>query len=413
MSGPKTTSYTVSANELVTQRAIAEAWTRIREMETRIEAIATDVKAAKTKYAGENLAVEIHVPAQPPNGSSLAALESHLARLRGVCHQAQSDLNAAVGQIKTRKMLALLGKEMSSDPETAAEVLKRAMTARAERSAATAAQQAAMEKKQRADTVARSMGRLCADVDGTARAGLDRLCGEIMQSDSAQRSQVLQSELRFQVQSINDQSKALRLEADEASKLIVQLRGLESPDVRSLVAELGRVERRESRMTDSLRRRTDHAYQAAKAAADRQYAATVTAQVLSDLGYEVEGGLATLFVAGGTVHFHKPDWDDYWVRLRVDPARDQINFNVVRAVDGEDKPTREAEVRDKEMEEKWCTQFQQVLDALHQRGVASNVLRRERPGEFPVQVVRDGKLAAKRRRGHVSVARTAQRNAPH
>lgn len=53
------------------------------------------------------------------------------------------------------------------------------------------------------------------------------------------------------------------------------------------------------------------------AEADRQ-AAIVLEQSLRDLGYAIE---ETLFVEGGVAHFQRPEWGDYFVRLRVDPQR--------------------------------------------------------------------------------------------
>ena len=72
------------------------------------------------------------------------------------------------------------------------------------------------------------------------------------------------------------------------------------------------------------------------AAADRERqeqaaAALVLQESLRDLGYDVDDIEATLFVDGGTVHFRREGWDNYFVRLRVDPRERTVNFNVVRA----------------------------------------------------------------------------------
>lgn len=117
--------------------------------------------------------------------------------------------------------------------------------------------------------------------------------------------------------------------------------------------------------------------------------ALVLEQSLKDLGYQVEDVADTLFVDGGVVHFRKPGWNNYLVRMRVDPKNASTNFNVIKAVESE---TNERSVLDHLAEDRWCTEFPALLKALDARGLHLNVTRRLEAGELPVQMVLKDKL---------------------
>lgn len=125
---------------------------------------------------------------------------------------------------------------------------------------------------------------------------------------------------------------------------------------------------------------------------DRQLAEAQTLileQSLKDLGYQVETMTDTLFVEGGMVHFRKPGWQDHMVRMRVDAKNNSANFNVIRAVEGQQNETT---VLDHIAEDRWCAEFPALLQALALRGMHLNVTRRLEAGEVPVQLVQKDKL---------------------
>lgn len=117
--------------------------------------------------------------------------------------------------------------------------------------------------------------------------------------------------------------------------------------------------------------------------------ATIVEQSLKDLGYQVEEIGSTLFVEGGVVHFRRPGWGDYMVRMRVDAKASTANFNVVRAVTA---GQNERSVLDHLAEDRWCSEFPALLKALQARGVQLDVTRRLAAGELPVQMVDADKL---------------------
>lgn len=135
-----------------------------------------------------------------------------------------------------------------------------------------------------------------------------------------------------------------------------------------------------------LRVQSNREEQAARQQAEEQEAAAIVLeQSLRDLGYEVEGVENTLFVEGGVVHFQRKGWENYYVRLRLDPRDATINFNVVRPRGEEESAARKR--LDTLAEDRWCTEFPQLLKALEARGLSLKVTRQLGAGELPVQAV--------------------------
>jgi hypothetical protein len=142
-------------------------------------------------------------------------------------------------------------------------------------------------------------------------------------------------------------------------------------------------------LTNELRMRIQKHVEAAQAHAVEEASALVLQQSLQDLGYQVEDVSNTLFVEGGVVHFRRQGWENYMVRMRVDPEARTANFNVVRAV-GE--AHNERSVLDHLAEDRWCAEFPALLQALALRGLHLNITRRLEAGEMPVQLVHKDKL---------------------
>jgi len=111
---------------------------------------------------------------------------------------------------------------------------------------------------------------------------------------------------------------------------------------------------------------------------------------LQELGYEVEEGFATLFVERGMVHFTRPEWSGYYVRLRANAAEQYLNFNLVRAATGQE--TLEQGRRDHEAEERWCQGYRPLLQRLEERGLSTQSIRELAAGSMAVQTLEPGQL---------------------
>jgi hypothetical protein len=214
---------------------------------------------------------------------------------------------------------------------------------------------------------------------------LEDLARDIVLAPSVERAEALVSELRLAVQRERKVQAARRAEADEARAMLDALAD-EAPS--PLLRALERVGAGIERLDPALRDSASHVL--AHMAEDRQRreeeaAAQVLQQSLRDLGYVVDDIEATLFVEGGAIHFQRKGWENYFVRMRVDPSDKEVNFNVVRARG--DEETAERRRLDALAEDRWCTEFPRLLETLAARGLQLDVSRRLGAGEIPVQVV--------------------------
>jgi hypothetical protein len=232
---------------------------------------------------------------------------------------------------------------------------------------------------------ARILGRLELPADASLPTELEALAREIVLAASVEHAEALASELRRAVQRQREAWAAQRVERDEARALLEQL-----PEAApaSLVLELEAVAAGAARLDASLKAAARDVL-ADKAAEEERIeeeaAALVLEESLRDLGYEVEGIEATLFARGGTAHFRRSGWENYFVRLRVDPHERTVNFNVVRARG--DEETAERRRLDTLAEDRWCAEFPKLMQTLAARGLKLDVTRRLEAGEIPVQVV--------------------------
>ncbi|MEI6209727.1 MAG: hypothetical protein WCP20_23325 [Desulfuromonadales bacterium] len=121
------------------------------------------------------------------------------------------------------------------------------------------------------------------------------------------------------------------------------------------------------------------------AARDQEEAGEIAREALGELGYDVSGEFSTLFVKGGMVHFQKPGWKNYYVRMRVNPDEHYFNLNMVRI--GEPDESREQKVSDTGMEHTWCGDYKRLLEEFTRHGIASRNTRAFDPGAVAVQAV--------------------------
>ena len=234
-------------------------------------------------------------------------------------------------------------------------------------------------------TAARVLARLDLGADTPLPAKLEALAKEIVLAPTLERAEALATELRLAVQQASQAHHAQRSESEEA-KAMIEACPADAPA--PLLRALEHVAAGVARLDADLRRAAQAVLD--EAAADREReeqsaASTVLAQSLRDLGYEVDDIESTLFVDGGTAHFRRAGWDNYFVRLRVDPAQRSINFNVVRASGDADSAERSRQ--DVLAEDRWCAEFPKLMQTLEARGLKLAVTRRLDAGAVPVQVV--------------------------
>jgi nicotinamide mononucleotide adenylyltransferase len=279
-----------------------------------------------------NAEAGIDLPASPQTEDA-GTLDALRAALDARIAQLEARLAAAAGTLRESlraDLDALLAAGASMQEQLAAYAAQARLHG--------AAPDTAAEREQ---TIARILARAELDTDAPLPAALDALAQQITAAPSRARAEALATELRLQVQRHNEARSAARAAAEQR--------------------EL------------------------------QEAAAVVLEQSLADLGYAVEEIGATLFVEGGVAHFQRPGWGDYFIRLRIDPKRKAMNFNVVRAgTAGEDRQRE-----DMLAEERWCSEFPKLFETLKARGIPIAVTRLLQAGEAPVQVVDAASLPAR------------------
>lgn len=278
-----------------------------------------------------------------------------------------------------------------NEAERAAE--ERRQMRRAERRQMRVAQQAGAVQQQRdaeaRDQLAR-LTQLAKVVDPAGAADLSARMDELLAKDVSLQAELAAFLAQAKAAAVQDRiSQRQALVAHVLDRLALDV-ALPVPDALLTLAQqvvAAPSDERAAALATELRLQVQRHNEALASAAEQkklqEAAAIVLEQSLKDLGYAVEDIEATLFVEGGIAHFQKAEWGDYFIRLRIDPKRGAMNFNVVRAgTAGEDRQRE-----DMLAEERWCSEFPKLFETLKARGIPITVTRLLQAGEAPVQVV--------------------------
>ena len=346
----------------------------------RLRSLAQSLTAQMPDLA-QKVAVDVQAA---PAGDDDAAWSAHLRALDTAVRELEALLGQARGAFaeQVRATLAAASAAPTIDDVLASYVLQRQMKAGLD----------AAQAERFRQTAARVLSRL--DLAGGAALPqeLEALAKAIVLAPTLERAEALATELRLAVQRQREGAHAQRAEIEEAKRLLDELpEEAPVPLLRALEFVAAGVDRMDAALREAAQQTLDNA------AADREQsehaaAALVLQESLRDLGYEVEDITATLFVDGGAVHFRRAGWENYFVRLRLNPREHTVNFNVVRAKG--DEETAERRRMDALAEDRWCAEFPRLLDTLAARGLELDVTRRLDAGEVPVQVVDRASLPA-------------------
>ena len=338
----------------------------------RLQSLAQSLAAQMPELAP---AISFTAPAVPASDDD-ATWSAHLRALDASVRELETLLGQASGTFgaQVRATLAIASAAPTIDDVLTGYVLQRQLKAGLD----------ASEAERFRETAARVLSRL--ETTGAALPQeLEALAKAIVLAPTLERAEALASELRLAVQRQREAVHAQRAETEEAKKLLEELpEDAPVPLLRALEHVAAGVERMDAALREAAQQTLD------SAAVDREQreheaAALVLQESMRDLGYEVEDIQATLFVDGGAVHFRRAGWDNYFVRLRLNPRERTVNFNVVRASGDED--TAERRRLDALAEDRWCSEFPRLLQTLAARGLDLDVTRRLEAGEVPVQIV--------------------------
>jgi hypothetical protein len=313
----------------------AELMRQARSHERRLERARTLAEEAKKRFPQVALTVPA-LPQAPSDSGDPESIRRYIDAIRAAAHLVEERVRSQAAQAATDRgleaFMQAIGSAVGAEPRTAADVL----ALYAEQVRALHAPQAARSMDRKA-TAERILGRLAGMEEAAIPPELDALMRKLIEAESDERAEMFALELRAQVQRINEARERDAAAAAENRK--------------------------------------------------REVAGILVAEVLSDLGYEVEPIAETLFVAGGVAHFQRAEWGDYYVRMRVDPATSNINFNMVRTSTANAPPDAAQRKRDEEMEATWCAGIPKLLAELATRGIDTRKLRELDAGAVPVQAV--------------------------
>ena len=351
----------------------------VRQEEARQTARFERLRSLAQSLAAQMPDLAQKVPASlpaTPTGDDDATWSAHLRTLDAAVRELETLLGQAGGAFRdqVRATLVAASAAPTIDDVLAAYVLQRQLKPGL----------AAAQAERFRETAARVLSRLETGAAALPQE-LEALAKAIVLAPTIERAEALASELRLAVQRQSEAQHAQRAEAEEARQLLEELQeAAPVPLLRALEHVAAGVERMDAALRGAAQQTLD------SAAADREQseheaAALVLQESLRDLGYEVEDIEATLFVDGGAAHFRRAGWENYFVRLRVNPREHTVNFNVVRARG--DEETAERRRLDALAEDRWCAEFPRLLQTLAARGLDLDVTRRLEAGEVPVQVV--------------------------
>lgn len=303
--------------------------------EKRLERARVLAEEARSRFPNVGLEVPL-LPASPRDASDPDSVQSYIeaidAAVRTLEERMREQSARAAADQGLQELLQAIEHSVQAAPRTAADVLD----LYAEQVRRLSPPRAARAMDRRA-TAQRILGRLAGMGDGELPPELDALLRKLIEAESDERAEMLALELRAQVQRCNE----ARVQAAQA--------------------------------VEENRR--------------REIAGVLVAEVLCDLGYEVEPIAETLFVTGGVAHFQRAEWGDYYIRMRVDPQTRNVNFNMVRAATSHAPPDAAQRKRDEEMEATWCAGIPKLLAELAARGIETLKLRELDAGAVPVQIV--------------------------
>lgn len=371
--------------QLQQRAALAQESARLESRLAHLQGVAA---ALAQRLPAQAAALAVAQPQRPLENSQEALLR-HAEALRAGIRRLE-DLLAAAGAALDAQWRDTLAQAMQPAAGARLEDLLHAYAAQRSLLPGLNPQQAETFRH----TVERVLGRLEDVADGPLPAGLETLAREIMLAPSLERAESLALELRLRVQQHQQMQAQLQARTAEMNAWLEALPNDAPAELRNALEAAAAGLAPLAPEQENRARQFLETARAARVRLEQEAAAQVLEQSLRDLGYEVEGIERTLFVEGGVAHFQRQGWEDYHVRLRLDPRENTINFNVVRPRGLEESAVRKRQ--DFLAEERWCAEFPKLQQTLAARGIAFNVLRQMGAGELPVQTVDPASLPRRR-----------------
>jgi len=391
-----------------------------RREKARHSALARDLAALRSRFPDHNIPIEIPALPADPALDDAERLDVFSRRAEAMVLAAEKELRQAARRLDVDRAFSaaviLAADDAGSPPTTVADLLAAHVRRSAWNDEAPRQAASRVGREQRSAVLIERVAQFSA---AELPSEINALLNEFLATPSQTRAQMLETEVKIRIgQLLEDKSRRDR-ETEEARQLIDRLPPSDDFGVSKLVGQLSLVVWGEIPLTDALRAQVENvvAQQAAElrqqeTVARQAAASAILAAALNDLGYEAEPIEKTLFAEGGMVHFHEAAWGDYYMRMRVSPERQQINFNMVRAAANGDHTDHHRQ--DASIENAWCSEsgFKKLIGVLKDRGLDFTMVREIKAGSLPVQVVSPDDVPLQKRRSASSGAERRRRQAP-
>jgi hypothetical protein len=384
VSGPKSGSYQVVSAAELRRRSIAAAQDRHARALAEAQAFHGVLAAAVAAYGS----LAVRVPATTAGRAreaadwdqATSALTAGLADARRQLEEQVRTARAHGLAMEGSQVKAVLRDQGTRDRRTAAAAAREKAASEPAASEPAASEPAASEPADEAK-LAEVLRRLPADAGPEVAGQCERLARSYLSSPSpAERSRVLDS-LRFQVQAARDRQARITRNSAAVEALYRELDGLRGEQVDTVRGALKGLDR-SADLPGDLRERVAAAKAAAEAERDREFVLTAAAKALSELGYTIGDDFRTAVPSAGAV-LEIPNRQRHGVQVRERDKR--LQLNVVRF----DAAGERDRIADRDAEEAFCRDFDQVKEKLRQEGVDLTMLRADSPGQTPVQVMAD------------------------
>jgi hypothetical protein len=371
MSTPSTSSYRVAVNRAIEERARKQALVQWREWRERLSLVDDEIRKAAEALGVRDLGVSVVGPTEPPTSASREEINLRISQAQRIWEQARHDLEQARSRVRSKQMLDALTLEAAPGLVTTESKL------------AEMAEPSREDDEVRA-AVERVLSRFPGGLDQRHLERALELGGRAAGAPTGAERAANLAELRLAVDSACRAARRRETDRKEARRLRDSLQGLDGDDVREIDGQLAQVESGQGMLPEALRLRARNAAAEYRRRADGAYVADVTAKALGSLGYAVEQGFRTAIVEGGVAHFQGPDWGKYWMRIRMDPAEQSMNFNTVEIADGTAVPGR---LGADDVGEQWCGRIPAFEAELGSHEVRLTWDRLIEPGKVPPQQV--------------------------
>jgi hypothetical protein len=399
--------------ELRRLQVLRDARQSCRAAAGKIGHVTEQISRLQTQFRGAK--IEVAKPTLPPipETEDIDVLRQHERSVNSMVEQYARAVKAATDAAQSNAAFAQAISslvDLAAKPATtAAEALAFYAATNPSASRADATDKVDAERDARMTRARESFSDIPADC---MPDDIPRLFDEFAETCSQERAEALAVELQVRAAGLRRELEDRRADERLAAEWVAELTSSQGSEpepfeTAKLRHQLSLVAAGESRMTPQIKMafEADHARRkAVEDRTDRQCAAIVLEATLRELGYDTDSIDNTLFVEGGTVHYQRGEWGDYYMQLRVVPALGQANFSLVRVGEGAASAS-EDEVR----QEQYCSDEQMgaLREALAARGVRLRSRHANKPGEVPVASIQESTLgqALRERRAAVHAAK--------